>query len=451
MRIHFIAIGGSAMHNLAIALQQTGHVVSGSDDEIFEPSKGRLKSFNLLPTEMGWFPEKINHDLDAIILGMHAKGDNPELLKAQKEKIPVLSYPEFLAQHADDKQRVVIGGSHGKTTITSMVMHVLKTVGADFDYIVGSKIKNFDVMVRLTNQAPSMIFEGDEYLSSPIDLRPKFHWYKPHIALLTGIAWDHMNVFPTFDFYLEQFAIFVKGIDPDGVLIYNEQDPHLNAIVSQFPALRTISYRVHPHVVIDGMTRLVTPKGEVPIALFGHHNMENLQGALLICREMGVADADFYQAIRHFEGASNRLEKVLKTDGLVYFRDFAHAPSKVKATVEAVRQQYPTKKLVACFELHTYSSLNQAFLSEYAGALHPADKACVYFNPHALQLKRLPMLQTDQVKIAFDRTDMEVFSDSKRMIDWMRQQVVNNTVVLMMSSGDFDGVNHLDLAKSLCL
>lgn len=451
MRIHFIAIGGSAMHNLAIALQQTGHHISGSDDEIFEPSKGRLKSFGLLPNEMGWFPEKINHELDAIILGMHAKADNPELMEAQKTGIPVLSYPEFLAQHAAKKQRVVIGGSHGKTTITSMVMHVLKHAEKDFDYLVGSKIKNFDVMVRLTNQAPTMIFEGDEYLSSPIDLRPKFHWYKPHIALLTGIAWDHMNVFPTFENYLEQFSIFMDGIEPEGVLIFNQNDPYIVNLVKTHPDLRSIGYNIHPHIVKKGITWLITPKGEIQISLFGQHNMQNLQGALLVCREMGITDEQFYEAIAHFEGAANRLEKVIETPHLTYFRDFAHAPSKLKATVEAVRQQFPEKKLVTCFELHTYSSLNQSFLKGYVNALNPADQACVYFNPHALQLKRLPMLQKEQVKEAFGNPQLQVFNDSNDMRQWVSHQIDDNTVVLMMSSGDFDGINHQEFAKALSL
>ncbi len=451
MRIHFIAIGGSAMHNLAIALQQAGHQISGSDDEIFEPSKGRLKSFGLLPNEMGWFPEKINNDLDAIILGMHAKADNPELIEAQKTGIPVLSYPEFLAQHAAKKQRVVIGGSHGKTTITSIVMHVLKHSGNDFDYLVGSKIKNFDVMVRLTNQASTMIFEGDEYLSSPIDLRPKFHWYKPHIALLTGIAWDHMNVFPTFENYLEQFSIFIDGIESEGMLIYNQNDPNIVDLVNTHPDLRSIGYNIHPHIVRNGITWLSTPKGEMQISLFGKHNMQNLQGALLVCREMGITDEQFYKAIAHFEGAANRLEKVMETPNFVYFRDFAHAPSKVIATVQAVRQQFPEKKLVTCFELHTYSSLNQSFLKGYAHALDTADQACVYFNPHALLLKRLPMLQKEQVKEAFGNPQLYVFNDSNEMIQWIGHQIDDNTVILMMSSGDFDGINHQEFAKKLSI
>lgn len=449
MRIHFIAVGGSAMHNLAIALQQAGHDVSGSDDEIFEPSKSRLLNYGLLPEKMGWYPDSINHSLEVVILGMHAKADNPELLKAQKIGVPVLSYPEFLAQHAKNKQRVVIGGSHGKTTITSMVMHVLKQLHRDFDYLVGSKIINFDVMVRLTSESPVMIFEGDEYLSSPIDLRPKFHWYKPNIALLTGIAWDHMNVFPTFENYLKQFEIFIRGIEPGGVLIYNQDDPHLSRLIAGNQSVKAIAYGVHPFEVIEGVTWLVTEEGKVPIGLFGRHNLENLNGARLICNQLSVSDKEFYQSIGDFEGAANRLEKVVDEKELVYFKDFAHAPSKVKATLMAVRMQYPDRKLVTCFELHTYSSLNKDFLSEYSESLNPADHACVYFNPHALQLKKLPELQKEEVKIAFGREDLDVFDQSDDVVNWLHQHQSDKLVVLMMSSGNFDGIDHLKLAKSL--
>ena len=341
---------------------------------------------------MGWHPELISHNLDAVILGMHAKADNPELIQAQQMGVQVFSYPEFLARHAQNKQRIVIGGSHGKTTITSMVMHVMKHLRFDFDYLVGSKIKNFDVMVRLNEEAPTMIFEGDEYLSSPIDLRPKFHWYKPHIALISGIAWDHMNVFPTFENYLDQFNLFIRGIEPNGVLIYSSDDEQLVELVKNNPAVNSIG---------------------------------------------------------NFEGAANRLEKVLDEKGMIYFKDFAHAPSKLKATIQAVRNQYPDRKLLACFELHTYSSLNKSFLSEYIHTLDLADMACVYFNPHALTLKKLPMLMKRDVLSAFGRDDLHVFDQSSDVVDWIRKNKSENTVILMMSSGNFDGINHLELAKSL--
>ena len=449
MRIHFIAIGGSAMHNLAIALKQAGHIISGSDDEIFEPSKSRLQHFDLFPGQMGWHPESISHNLDAVILGMHAKADNPELLQAQQMGVQVFSYPEFLARHAQHKQRIVIGGSHGKTTITSMVMHVMKQLRFDFDYLVGSKIKNFDVMVRLNEEAPTMIFEGDEYLSSPIDLRPKFHWYKPHIALISGIAWDHMNVFPTFENYLDQFNLFIRGIEPNGVLIYSSDDEQLVELVKNNPAVNSIGYGVHPHVVKEGVTRLLTDNGEVAIGLFGRHNLQNLNGARLICQQVGISDRDFYNAIGSFEGAANRLEKVLEEKGMIYFKDFAHAPSKLKATIQAVRNQYPDRKLLACFELHTYSSLNKSFLSEYIHTLDLADMSCVYFNPHALTLKKLPMLMKRDVLSAFGRDDLHVFDQSSDVVDWIRKNKSENTVILMMSSGNFDGINHMELAKSL--
>jgi len=449
MRIHFIAIGGSAMHNLAIALQLAGHQVTGSDDEIFEPSRSRLAAYNLLPPEEGWFPEKITKQLDAIILGMHARANNPELLKAQADGLHVMSYPEFLAAHARNKKRVVIGGSHGKTTITSMVMHVLKELNMDFDYLVGSKVKNFDVMVRLSSTAPVMVFEGDEYLSSPIDLRPKFHWYKPHLALVSGIAWDHMNVFPDFENYKLQFEVFIRDIEPGGTLYYYSGDKVLTDIVVNHARVNVLPYDEHPNKNIEGVACLIVGDESIPLPFFGKHNLENVNGARLICNNLGVSDADFYDAIQSFEGAANRLEKVYGDESFVYFRDFAHAPSKVRATLAAVRRQFADYHVIACFELHTYSSLNQQFLGQYEGALAEANAACVYFNPHALALKKLPMLDAGQVKVAFKRDDLEVFNSSVKMVNWLQNCIGEKTVVLMMSSGNFDGIDHAELAKKL--
>jgi len=449
MKIHFIAIGGSAMHNLAIALKLNGHSVSGSDDEIFEPSRSRLVDKGLLPAKFGWYPEFLDNSIDAIILGMHARPDNPELKQAQKLGLKIYSYPEFLYNHSKDKKRVVIGGSHGKTTITAMIMHVLKKLNYNFDYLVGSKIKDFDVMVRLSQDAPIMIFEGDEYLSSPIDLRPKFHWYSPDIALLSGIAWDHINVFPTNENYIEQFEIFISLINKDGSLIYFDADDELNNLVSEKSEVVNIPYGVPDYDVRNGISYLQTQFGETELGVFGKHNMINLNGARLVCNQLGIKDADFYDSISSFESTSNRLELVMSNGNNRFYKDFAHAPSKVKATVEAVREQFADMNFVACFELHTYSSLNKAFINEYLHTLDLPDYACVYFNEHTLKMKRLPQLSMEDITVAFGRNELHVTTDSKEIINWLETVKKPNTVFLMMSSGNFDGINFTDIANKL--
>lgn len=450
MRVHFIAIGGSAMHNLAIAMKQNGHEVTGSDDEIFEPSKTRLLQHGLLPEKEGWFPEKITKNINAIILGMHARHGNPELVEAQELGVPVYSYPEFLYHHSEEKIRVVIGGSHGKTTITSIVMHVLKDEGHDFDYLVGSKLKDFDVMVNLSDDALLMVFEGDEYLSSPIDRRPKFHWYKPNIALLSGIAWDHINVFPTEQNYNEQFSIFIDLIQKGGTLIYNEEDEVLFEMVnSSRDDITKTGYIVHEHEIIDGVTYLIVGDDRIPLKVFGKHNLANIQGAKLVCNALGIQDEHFYNSISEFEGAENRLELVEKNENSVMFKDFAHAPSKVRATIEAVKEQFPVHQLIACLELHTYSSLSQGFLDQYRGSFDFADEGCIYFNPHALQMKRLPELDEELISKAFGNENLTIFADSNELIDHLRQIKGNNQVFLMMSSGNFDGIDFEELAQQL--
>jgi UDP-N-acetylmuramate: L-alanyl-gamma-D-glutamyl-meso-diaminopimelate ligase len=449
MNVHFIAIGGSAMHNLAIALQLNGYQVTGSDDEIFEPSKSRLKERGLLPEKQGWYPEKITKNIDAIILGMHARVDNPELVRAQELGIKIYSYPEFLFYHSKDKIRVVIGGSHGKTTITGMVMHVLKAAGLPFDYLVGSKLKDFDVMVKLSKEAPIMIFEGDEYLSSPIDRRPKFHWYKPEIALLSGIAWDHINVFPTEDNYNEQFSIFIGLMEKGGTLIYCQDDKKLTELVEDSRSdLKKIPYAVPEFEINQGTTSLLTPDGPVQLKIFGKHNLLNLNGARLICNALGITDARFYRSISSFEGAANRLELVMRKGASRLYKDFAHAPSKVKATIEAVRQQYPDHKLVACLELHTFSSLNKNFLSQYSGSFDKVDAACVFYNPHALSLKRLPDLNPEEISQAFAFKNLAIFAGKKELEGWLTSQANQKVVYLMMSSGNFDGMDLNTLAKA---
>jgi UDP-N-acetylmuramate: L-alanyl-gamma-D-glutamyl-meso-diaminopimelate ligase len=450
MKVHFIAIGGSAMHNLAIALHKKGYQVSGSDDEIFEPSKGRLAKYGLLPDKEGWDEENIHAGLDAVILGMHAKADNPELLKAKKLGIKIFSYPEFLYEQAKDKKRVVIGGSHGKTTITAMILHVLRENNVDCDYMVGAQLEGFDVMVKLSEEAPVMIFEGDEYLTSPIDRRPKFHLYMPDIALLSGIAWDHINVFPTFDNYVEQFTSFIKLIIPGGKLIYCREDEELQKIC---PSTRSdidlLPYSVADHFVRDGKTFIRHKNEIIPLELFGRHNLLNMNGARIVCNQLGIDDNHFYKAISSFKGASKRLELVRKNDQTSVFKDFAHSPSKLEATIKAVKEQFPERKLVACMELHTYSSLSKEFLDHYKGTMDNADIAIVYYNPHSIQLKKLSPITSDQVKAGFSNNNLEIFSDSKLLLERLENENWNGTNLLMMSSGDFDGTDFTMLAGKI--
>lgn len=442
MRVHFIAIGGAAMHNLALALHKKGYLVTGSDDAIFEPSLSRLKKYNLLPEEMGWFPEKITTDLDAVILGMHAKADNPELLKAQALGVKIYSYPEFLYNQSINKTRVVIGGSHGKTTITSMILHALQFNDKSTDYMVGAQLEGFDTMVHLTENNDFIVLEGDEYLTSPIDLRPKFHLYQPNIALISGIAWDHINVFPTFENYVEQFEIFIKKITNGGVLIYNETDPWVKKIAEESDhPIRKIPYGVPNYQVVNGKTLLETPEGWMPIEVFGEHNLNNLEGARWICQCMGVDANDFYEAIATFKGASKRLEKIAESQNKVAYKDFAHSPSKVSATTKALKAQYPERKLVACLELHTYSSLNAEFLKEYEGALDAADVAVVFYSPDAVKIKRLDEVSAEQIANAFKRNDLIIFTKPEDFKTFIFSQNFDNSSLLLMSSGNYGGLD----------
>ena len=446
MRIHFIAIGGSAMHNLALALHNKGYNVSGSDDEIFNPSKARLEAKGLLPDTFGWFPEKINGALDAIILGMHAKADNPELLKAEELGITIFSYPEFLYEQSKNKTRVVIGGSHGKTTITSMILHVMHYHEKEVDYMVGAQLEGFDTMVHLTEENDFIVLEGDEYLSSPIDRRPKFHLYQPNIALLSGIAWDHINVFPTFDNYVEQFEIFLSQITNGGAIIYNQEDPEVKRVVEDSASLiKKYPYQTPDYIVQDGKTLLTTPEGPMPIEIFGKHNLNNLEGARWICQMMGIDEADFYEAIATFKGASKRLEKIVENGSTVAYKDYAHSPSKVQATTEAVKAQYPEKRLLACLELHTYSSLTPEFLSEYKGALAAADTAVVFYSPHAVQIKKLEPISAAQIAAAFQRDDLVIYTEPSDFKAYLFSQNLDNTSLLLMSSGNYGGLDFDDV------
>lgn len=442
MRIHFIAIGGSAMHNLALALHQKGYIVSGSDDVIFEPSKSRLAKQGILPSQFGWFPDKIDTSLDAVILGMHAKADNPELIKAKQLNLKIYSYPEFLYEQSKHKTRVVIGGSHGKTTITSMILHVMNYHGRKVDYMVGAQLEGFDRMVHLTEENDFIVLEGDEYLSSPIDRRPKFHLYRPNIALLSGIAWDHVNVFPTFENYLEQFRIFVDSIVKGGSITYNEEDVHVKSIVeASANSIRKLPYSTPDFIVEHGKTFLNTGEGPMPLEIFGHHNLNNLAGAKWICQNMGIDEEDFYEAITSFKGASKRLEKIGERDNTIIFKDYAHSPSKVAATTKAVKEQFPDRKLIACLELHTYSSLNAEFLKEYRGSIKEADVSAVFYIPESVKIKGLAEITKDQIGEAFQQQDINIFTNSTAFKEFLFEQDVTNSVILFMSSGNYGGLD----------
>ena len=446
MKVHFIAIGGSAMHNLALALHNKGYQITGSDDAIFEPSKSRLEKKGILPPQLGWFPEKITSNLDAIILGMHAKADNIELIRAKELGIKIYSYPEFLYEQSKNKTRVVIGGSHGKTTITAMILHVMQYHNIAVDYMVGAQLDGFDTMVHITDTNDFMVLEGDEYLSSPIDLRPKFHLYQPNIALLSGIAWDHINVFPTFENYIDQFKIFVSQITKGGILVYNQEDDIVKSVAEDSTnSIRKMPYTTPNYKVENGKTLLETSEGFMPIEVFGAHNLNNLAGAKWVCQNMGVDEADFFEAIASFIGASKRLEKIAESSTKVAYKDFAHSPSKVRATTAAVKNQYPARKLVACLELHTYSSLNPDFLNEYEGALDAADVAVVFYSPDAVKIKQLNEVSYEQISKAFNRNDLIIYTSPAAFKDFLFAQNFDNSALLLMSSGNYGGLNFDDV------
>lgn len=455
MKVHFIAIGGSAMHNLAMALHLKGYEVSGSDDEIFDPARTRLARYGLLPEKEGWYPEKITSDLDAVILGMHARIDNPELLRAKELGLKIYSYPEYLYEQSKDKVRVVIGGSHGKTTVTAMILHVLQVLGKECDYMVGAQLAGYDIMVRLSETAPVMVLEGDEYLTSPIDRRPKFHLYHPDIALINGIAWDHINVFPTFDNYVEQFRIFAESIIHNGVLCYYQGDEEVRKIgenlVLTRPDVKTMAYDVPEYKVGEDGCILIYEGKEYPLGVFGRHNMQNIDAAWSVCRCLGISDYDFLSAIVTFKGASRRLEKIADNPErkVTVFKDFAHSPSKLSATIAAVKEQYPDRQLVACMELHTFSSLSKVFFPHYKGCMGKADVAMVYFNPKAVEHKKLEPVSAQMVEEAFAQPGLKVYSDSKQIVADIMAMDWQNANLLWMTSGNFDGVDEIALAKEI--
>jgi UDP-N-acetylmuramate: L-alanyl-gamma-D-glutamyl-meso-diaminopimelate ligase len=448
MKVHFIAIGGAVMHNLAIALHNKGYIVTGSDDEIFEPSRSRLNKYHLLPEKYGWDPGRITPGTDTVILGMHAKSDNPELIKARELGINIMSFPEYLYEQTKDKKRIVVAGSHGKTTTTAMIMHVFRFLGIKFDYMVGSQIDGFETMVGLSDEAHIAVFEGDEYLTSALDKRPKFHLYMPDIAVLNGIAWDHMNVFPTFENYIGQFRIFTEKISEGGSLIYFEGDSEVKKIaLASERNIKKIPYKVHGYFQNKAGFFAATHNRVIPVKIFGEHNMQNLSAAREACFAAGVAEDDFYEAIKSFEGTSRRLQKLKENEKGTVYLDFAHSPSKVKATVEAIVSRYPKREIIACLELHTYSSLSSDFLPLYNGTLAECTVGLVYFSPHAIELKKLKYLSKEVVSKAFGGDNIRVYDNSEEMFSFIKSQNYKSPVYLFMSSGDFDGFDFTRLVE----
>ncbi len=450
MKIHFISIGGSVMHQLAIALKRKGYQITGSDDEIFEPSKSGLLGEGILPLKNGWFPEQITNDLDAVVLGMHAKADNPEMARAKELGLPIYSFPEYIYKESLQKTRIVVGGSHGKTTTTAMIMHALKKTNLRFDYLVGARLEGFAQSVNITD-APVIICEGDEYPASAIEKRPKFHFLFPHIAILTGIAWDHINVFPNFQNYLEQFKIFITKIESGGKLIYNKEDEVLNNLIKETRRadIDYLPFGIPQHVITRGVTKVFIEGLEAQLKVFGNHNLLNLQAAWLVCKHLKISSAQFAKAISTFTGAAKRLELLAKNDQTTIYRDFAHAPSKVKATIDAVKKQMPDRRLIAVLELHTYSSLNEKFMQEYKGAMDSADEAAVFYSQHALELKRMPELKKEIVQQGFQKKNLQVITQKQELERWLKNREIENATIVLMSSGNYDGIDIDAFAKQI--
>jgi len=451
-RIHFIAIGGSTMHNLAIALHQQGHVITGSDDEIFEPAKNKLVKHNLFPEETGWFPEKLNNEIDTIILGMHARVDNPELMRAKALGLKIYSYPEYIYEQSIDKQRIVIAGSHGKTTITAIIMHVLNKVNRKFDYLIGAEVEGFDVMVKLTDDAPVIIIEGDEYLASPIRRQPKFMFYHHHIGLISGLAWDHVNIYSTFEEYVKSFEIFADSTPKSGILIFDSNDDLVSVIGKKERAdVTDVEYSIHPHEIQDGKSYLKSDFGKIPIQIFGNHNMRNISGAKTVLNKIGITDEQFYKEISSFNGIKRRLEQVGENFNTAIYRDFAHAPSKLAATLDALKNQFPDRGLIACLELHTFSSLNKKFIKEYQDTFNIPDISIVYYNPNGASVKKIEILSDDEIKKAFNRPDLKIFTEKSQMIQFLKDQKWENKNLVMMSSGNFDNLNMTEITQNILI
>ncbi len=451
MWIHFISIGGSVMHQLAIALKNKGYKITGSDDEIFEPSLSNLKDAGILPAQMGWNTQNISSEMDAIILGMHAREDNPELIKARELKLKIYSFPEYIYQESLDKIRVAVGGSHGKTSTTAMIMHVLQSNEIDFDYLVGARLEGFAQSVKITD-SPIIVCEADEYPASAVERRPKFHFLFPHIAVITGIAWDHINVFPTFEFYLEQFVIFINKIEMDGVLIYNETDQVLTKLVAENlrSDIRYIPYKLPEYTIVNGVTNVMIGDNNVSLEVFGMHNLLNMQAAYYVCKELNLNDANFARVINNFAGASKRLELISSREDTNIYRDFAHAPSKVKASINAVKEQFPGRKLAAILELHTFSSLNADFMSEYNLAMEKADYAIVFYSNHSLELKRMKPLPEEEVRNGFAKEGLFVITNRGKLEILLKGIEKGKTNFLFMSSGTYEGMDILNTIYNGC-
>ena len=440
MKIHFIAIGGSIMHNLAICLKNLGYTISGSDDNIYNPAEDQLKKANIYPNKLGWDANRITKDLDFVITGMHAKIDNPEIIRAKELNLEILSFPEFIRKHSENKQRIVIGGSHGKTTITSMVMHVLKQNGLDFDYLVGANLEGFDVMVKLSD-APIIVLEGDEYLNSALDPTPKFLKYDHHIGVLSGVEWDHINAFPTEEIYIEQFRKFADKSPKAGTFIYCETDPISKEIgMESRDDVTSIPYKAHSYKIVDGKTILLTDFGDMPIQIFGKHNMENLSAAKEVAKQLCIGDLEFYQAIQTFNGSAKRLETIYESPEFIIYQDFAHSPSKAKASINAVKEQHPNKKLIAVLELHTFSSLNPDFLSQYKNTTLKADEIIVFMDKDILKKKGSTEISENQIKEFFNDDRVQLIDNSESLRQTIKESVVNQSCLLIMSSGNLGGL-----------
>ncbi len=439
-KVHLIAIGGSIMHNLALALDSQGFMLSGSDDQIFEPARTRLKNRGICPEKEGWFSEKINTDLSFVVLGMHAKPDNPELVKALELGVKVYSFPELVAEMYSNSTRIVVAGSHGKTTTTSMMMHVFKALGKQFDYLVGAQLEGFDVMVALDKKEYSII-EGDEYLSSCLDPRPKFMHYSPQIAIITGIAWDHYNVFPTFDSYKNAFVQLIQSMKEGSLLLWYEGDSDLAELVGEYAQhLKTIAYKESEFVIQGNKCYLISEEACYSLEVFGRHNLQNMNSVIKVCEYLNFNSIDVCTSLSTFKGAAKRMQLLQNNGDLIIYQDFAHAPSKVKATINALRETYPYHHLHCFLELHTYSSLNKNFLPQYYSTVNECDEITIYFDPKALEIKRMEALDLQFIKDSFGRQNMNVIDNPAELKVQMDIARKGRGLLVFLGSGNWAGM-----------